>query len=141
MKKTLVFLFALIIAGIFSLPANATTVLRYGASQNNSNGARINYYPNKKPEPQIKYVYVNPYAGSKYDENGYYLSENVPKKRGGGSHVIYSAFPIPRPNFGGGINTSSSPVSAYTTVRSGATYKIGNGALRHPSVSYSYFAK
>lgn len=141
MKKNLVFLLVLIIAGIFSLPANATTVLRYGASQKNSTGARINYYPHKKPEPQIKYVYVNAPEKSKYDEDGYYLSENVPKKRGGGSHVIYSAFPIPRPNFGGGINTSSPHVGAFTTFRSGASYQLGNGGLRHPSVSYSYFAK
>lgn len=141
MKKNITFLFIFMLAGSLFLPADARTVLKYGASQNNSSGAKITYYPNKKPEPQVKYVYVNPYEKSKYDENGYYLSENVPKKRGGGSHIIYSAFPIPKPNFGGGINTSSPNVSTVIKDRSGATYKIGNGALKRPSVSYSYPAK
>lgn len=139
MKRNLAFL--LIITFILSLPADATTVLRYGSSQNNANGARINYYPYKKPEPQVKYVYVNHYGKNKYDEKGYYLSENVPKKRGGGSHIIYSAFPIPKPNFGGGINSSTSNIGHINTIRNGTSYKIGNGALKHPSVSYSYPTK
>ncbi len=141
MKRNIAYLFVFILVVILSLPAEARTVLKYGNSQNNATGARINYYPYKKPEPQVKYVYVNPYEKSKYDENGYYLSENVPKKRGGGSHIIYSAFPLPKPNFGGGMNISSPNVGHVTTVRNGAAYKIGNGALKRPSVSYSYPAK
>lgn len=136
MKNKLAILFILMFLCSMFMPADARTVLRYGA-QNNASGSRITYYPYKKPEPQVRYVYVNPYEKSKYDENGYHLAENEPKKRGGGSHVIYSAFPMHKPNFGGGIIGQSGGVSTVRTVRSGASYRIGGGALRHPSISYS----
>lgn len=140
MKKFIFLLILICVCSLFSLfvPVQAKTTLRYGASQNNSTGARINYYPYKKPEPQVRYVYVNPYEKSRYDEKGYHLAENEPKKRGGSSKIIYNAFPLPRPNFGSGfVNSSSSSVGSVRTIRSGSSYRIGNGALRHPSVSYS----
>lgn len=116
MKKNLSVIFILVCVFAAFMPAEARTVLRYG---NSSSGARITYYPNKKPEPEVRYVYVKPPSGGYYDEDGYYKSDKrIRRKRGGGSKIIYSAFPLHKPNFGGTHMSKPAPVYSHSPIGS-----------------------
>ena len=118
MKKNLAVIFVLMCVCSAFAPVEAQTVLRYG-SANNASGARITYYPNKKPEPEVRYVYVKPPNGGYYDEDGYYKSDKrIRRKRGGGSKIIFSAFPLHKPNFGGTNIAKPAPVYSHSPIGS-----------------------
>ena len=111
MKKNCIVLFIFICVFSITIPADARVVLSYG-NQSNSSGAKLTLYPYEKPEPQVRYVKVEQPNGGYYDEDGYYKSDKrIRRKRGGGSKIIYSAFPMRVPNFGG---VSQKPAPVYT---------------------------
>ena len=99
MEKNFAILLIICFVYVCRLPSDAQTILKYSGGQKTSSPATINYYTNKKEEMKvqkndIQEVEVGASEKSKYDENGYHIEENEPKKRGASQKKIYNFLPV-----------------------------------------------